>query len=157
MVQHISIAIGADHRGYPLKERLRLFLEKQQISVSDKGTCSAAEPADYPDIASRVARSVSAGESEKGILICGTGIGMSIVANKFKGVRAALCHNTAAAALTRQHNDSNILVLSASAEEAQAADILQTWLETPFDGGRHQKRIDLLKKIEQDNFKETKP
>ncbi len=153
MVKNISV--GADHRGYSLKETLKLFLEAKTIRVFDKGTSSSSEPADYPDIGALVALSVSTGETERGILICGTGIGMSIVANKFKGIRASLCYDSNAAALTRKHNDSNILVLNASMEGKTAEEILQTWLEIPFEGGRHQKRIDIIERIEKNNFKDT--
>ncbi len=147
-----SIAVGSDHRGFAIKQALVRELEHRSIPVDDKGADSNRS-ADYPVYAGRVARAVSRGESERGILICGSGIGMSVTANKFPGVRAALCHDTHAAEMCRRHNNSNVLVLGEGVGEQGALELLRVWLETPFEGGRHQKRLDLIAEIERDNFK----
>ena len=147
----MKIAIGSDHAGFVLKEQLKTFLGKMDIETVDAGTGSE-ESVDYPDYGSEVARAVSAGRVARGILICGSGIGMSIVANKFPGVRAALCRDAETAVLSRQHNDSNILVLAGrqtGSDEAEA--ILQAWLDTAFEGGRHQRRLDKIKALEVDS------
>jgi len=147
----VKIAIGSDHAGFVLKEQLKTFLGKMDIETVDAGTGSE-ESVDYPDYGSEVARAVSAGRVARGILICGSGIGMSIVANKFPGVRAALCRDAETAVLSRQHNDSNILVLAGrqtGSDEAEA--ILQAWLDTAFEGGRHQRRLDKIKALEVDS------
>lgn len=141
------IAIGSDHAGYISKENLKDYF-KDNITYKDFGT-ESEESCDYPLIAEKVAKSVVSGECEKGILICGSGVGMSIVANKIKGVRAALCGNVELAKLSRMHNDANVLCLGArmtSFEEIK--DIIKIFLETPFEGGRHQKRVDQIKEIE---------
>ena len=148
-----KIAIGSDHRGFGIKETLKPLLESLEKTVEDKGTFST-DSADYPDFAREVAGAVSARECDRGILICGSGIGMAITANKFSGVRAALCHDIHSAEMSRRHNDANILVLGEGAGEALAAEMVRVWVETAFEGGRHQKRLDLIKKIEKDNFKE---
>ena len=147
----MKIAIGSDHAGFVLKEQLKTFLGKMDIETVDAGTGSE-DSVDYPDYGSEVARAVSAGRVARGILICGSGIGMSIVANKFPGVRAALCRDAETAVLSRQHNDSNILVLAGrqtGSDEAEA--ILQAWLDTAFEGGRHQRRLDKIKALEVDS------
>ncbi|MDD5729746.1 MAG: ribose 5-phosphate isomerase B [Candidatus Omnitrophica bacterium] len=143
-----KIIIGSDHAGFKLKEKLKLYLVKKGIKVNDAGTYSE-ERCDYPEFAFKVAKEVSCGKYKKGILICKSGIGNSIVANKLPGVRAALCYNIISARLSRQHNDSNILVLgSAFVNEALAKRILAAWLETGFEGGRHKRRLNLIKEIE---------
>jgi len=143
-----KILIGSDHAGFKLKEGLKKYLEKIGLRVEDAGTYSQ-ERCDYPYFAAAVAGKVSAGRYKRGILICMTGIGNSIVANRFPGVRASLCYTIKAARLTREHNDSNILVLgSAFADNRLAKRITQVWLQTPFLGGRHQKRLNLIKQIE---------
>ena len=143
-----KIIIGSDHAGFRLKEKIRKYLEKTGIRVEDAGTYSE-ERCDYPRYAAAVAEKVSAGRVKKGILICMTGIGNSIVANRFPGVRASLCYTIKAARLTREHNDSNILVLgSAFTDEKLAGRIVQVWLRTPFAGGRHARRLSLIKRIE---------
>ena len=147
----MKIAIGSDHAGYILKEQIKRFLGKMDIETADAGTGSE-ESVDYPDYGSEVARAVSAGRVARGILICGSGIGMSIVANKFPGIRAALCRDAETAVLSRRHNDSNILVLAGrerGSDEAEA--IVQAWLDTAFDGGRHQRRLDKITTIELDS------
>ncbi len=136
------IIIGCDHAAYELKEKIKEVLVADGYSVEDVGTFSEAS-VDYPDFGQRVASEVSRGDYNRGILICGTGIGMSMVANKYKDVRAALCAEPFSAKLSRLHNDSNILVLGSRVTgEALALDIVDTWLDTPFEGGRHRVRVD---------------
>jgi len=144
----LKIIIGSDHAGFDLKEAL-----KDSISgMTDIGTYSN-EPVDYPDFASKVARAVSAGEFEKGILICGSGVGMSIVANRFPGVRAALCTDTETARLSRMHNDANVLVLAGRRTDTETAlAIVTVWLNTEFEGGRHRKRLDKINTIEEEEL-----
>lgn len=144
-----KIIIGADHAGYQLKEALKPFLKDLGIAVTDIGTDSDRS-VDYPDFAARVAEAVSTGIFERGILICGSGVGMSITANRFPGVRAALCLDQETARLSRLHNDSNILVLAGrKTDTGTARAITQVWLATPFEGGRHQKRLDKIREAEQ--------
>jgi ribose 5-phosphate isomerase B len=139
-----KIIIGADHAGYGLKESIKAWLGGQGIETTDVGTDGEAST-DYPDYAVGVAEAVSSGRFTKGILICGTGIGMSIVANRYPGVRAALCRDEETARLSRMHNDANVLVLAARQTDAETAvAILRTWLATPFEGGRHQRRLDKI-------------
>jgi ribose 5-phosphate isomerase B len=142
------IALGADHAGFPLKEDLQAWLTARGYRVLDFGT-NSAEAVDYPDYAARVAAAVGAGDAARGVLVCGTGIGMAIAANKVPGVRAAACTDTDAARLSREHNDANILTLGARVigrETARA--ILEVWLETDFAGGRHARRVEKLKALE---------
>jgi ribose 5-phosphate isomerase B len=137
----MKIAIGADHAGFSLKEELRRELEAAGHEVADFGTDSP-ESTDYPDYAQRVAQAVAAGECERGILICFTGIGMSMAANRVRGVRAALGCNTDAVELTRRHNDANVLTLGAKyLNRARAMELVQVFLDTPFEGGRHERRV----------------
>ena len=144
------IAFGCDHGGVELKEFLVDYLRSKGIEVRDLGT-RGRESVDYPDFGSEVSRRVSAGEAERGVLICTSGIGMSIVANKFPGVRAALVQDLDAARSSREHNDANVLVLSgAKTEKPLAQQIIETWLATPFAGGRHQRRIDKITQVEVD-------
>jgi RpiB/LacA/LacB family sugar-phosphate isomerase len=141
--------IGSDHAGFALKESVKGFLSSAGFRVFDAGT-HREESVDYPDYGVLAAERVSSGEFEKGILICGSGVGMAIVANKFPGIRAALCLDEETARLSRRHNDSNILVLAGRKTETEAAErIIKAWMETPFDGGRHQKRLDKIREIEQ--------
>ncbi len=140
----MKIGLGADHKGYPYKEKVKNFLLETDHQVLDFGTFSE-ESVDYPDFAIKVADAVSKEEAERGILFCWSGIGMSISANKVKGVRAALCLNEEMAMLSRQHNDSNVLSLSAKfIREEELLKIVQTWLNTSFEGGRHQRRLDKI-------------
>jgi ribose 5-phosphate isomerase B len=144
-----KIIVGADHGGFKLKEEVRAYLGRKGFSVTDAGTYSP-ESCDYPDSAFEVANGVSTGAYKRGILICKSGVGDSIVANKFPGVRAALCGAVVCARLSREHNDSNILVLgSAFTDTATSKRMVDIWLKTPFAGGRHKRRIDKIKKIEQ--------
>ncbi len=141
----MKIALGADHGGYELKEKIKKHLsQRQDIEIVDMGTHST-ESVDYPKYGHAVAKSVVEKEVDFGILICGTGIGISIAANKIKGVRAALCFNTTMAKLTRQHNDANILALGARmVGDVLAFDIVDEFLSASFEGGRHAKRVDAI-------------
>ncbi len=143
-----KIAIGADHGGYRLKEVLKRFLIKKGFEIVDFGTDSEV-PCDYPLIGYEVAKAVSKGRFKKAILICKSGIGMSIVANKLKNVRAALCHTVELARSSRQHNDANILILAAILiKENLAKDIIKVWLFTRPLGGRHKRRVGQISEIE---------
>ena len=136
-----KIAFGCDHAGFPFKEALKATVLKCGMDAIDFGTTSD-DPVDYPDFAKPVAKALVAGEVEKGVLICGTGIGMSMSANRVTGVRAALCTNSEMAALSRLHNNANILVLGARVIDlAIAQDCFKAFLETQFEGGRHLKRV----------------
>jgi len=143
------IIIGSDHAGFTLKETLKNYLIKKGMKVEDVGTYSI-DSCDYPDFALKVAKAVSENKYKRGILICKTGIGNSIVANRFKGVRAALCYNLKAVRLSRQHNDSNILVLGAEFVKAPLAKrMVLLWLNTAFLKGRHKRRLNKIKAIEE--------
>ena len=143
-----KIVIGADHAGFRLKEDLKAFLAQTGLAVTDIGT-NSDKPADYPDYAAQAAEAVSSGIFPRGILICGSGIGMAITANRFPGVRAALCLDEETARLSRQHNDANMLVLAGRKTDAKTARaIAHVWLATPFEGGRHQRRLDKIKETE---------
>jgi ribose 5-phosphate isomerase B len=143
------IAIASDHGGVDLKDFLVEYLRSISVEVKDYGT-QGREAVDYPDFGREVSIRVSQGEAERGILICTSGIGMSILANKFPGVRAALVQDLEAARSSREHNNANILVLSGAKTEPQIAkQILETWMATPFAGGRHQRRVDKISQVEQ--------
>lgn len=147
------IAIGSDHGGYKLKKEIEKYLDEKEIKYKDFG-CMTEERVDYPNIAKEVAKTVQNGECEKGILICKSGLGMSIVANKYRGIRCTPCHNENSAKYARLHNNSN--VLSLGAEELttnEAICILRMWLATEYEGGRHEKRLELIKQIEDENMK----
>jgi len=142
------IVIASDHGGFALKEKLKPFLRNKKFKVEDLGTYSK-ERCDYPITAYSLAKEVSRGKYKQGILICKSGIGNAIVANKLPGVRAALCYNVKAARLSREHNDSNILVLgSLFVNDSLAKRIVSIWLKTEFAGGRHQRRLDKVLAIE---------
>ena len=144
----MRIALGSDHRGFPLKERLKQMLAGGGHEVFDEG-CPGTESVDYPDFAFPVAERVAAGEADRGILVCGSGIGMSIAANKVKGVRAALCRTVDDARMTREHNDSNVLTLSErSMDDPEVERLVTVWLETAFQGDRHKRRIDKIHSYE---------
>ena len=144
----MQIAIGSDHRGYNMKVKLAELLGELGHSVTDEGTDSV-ESCDYPDVAAAVAGKVSSGDSDRGILICGTGIGMAITANKFPGTRAATCHDEVTAEICRRHNDVNVLCLSGDLlGESRLGNLVKIWLETDFDGGRHTRRLDKIAEIE---------
>jgi len=142
------ILIASDHAGFNLKEKLKSYLAKIGYLAKDLGTY-CKDSCDYPDFAASLARNISRGKYKQGILICKSGIGNSIVANRFPGVRAALCYNAKAARLSREHNDSNVLVLgSGFVNEKSAKRILNIWLATAFQGGRHLRRLNKIKKID---------
>lgn len=145
----MKIAIASDHAGFGLKNRILRYLAEKGVEADDLGT-DGRDSVDYPDYAMEVAGSVSKGKSDRGVLICGTGIGMSIAANKFPGVRAALCHNALTAEASRRHNDANILVLGERVlDEETAIQIVRIWMETDFEAGRHQRRLDKIRAIEE--------
>jgi len=143
----MRIAIGCDHRGLELKQFIIKLITEAKHSYEDFGGYTA-DPVDYPDIAQKVAEAVARGDFKRGILICNTGIGMSIAANKVKGIRAALCHNAFSARRARQHNDANILCLAGGEGQERAPEILEAFLSTDFEGGRHQHRLDKIKAME---------
>jgi ribose 5-phosphate isomerase B len=145
----MTIAIGSDHAGVELKKELLSLFNKLQIQFVDFGTDSP-ESVDYPDFGEKVSEAVSSGKMERGLLICGTGIGMSIVANKFPGVRASLCNDLFTAKMSRMHNDANILVIGGRiVGKDLAKEIVRTWVSTPFEGDRHQRRLDKISRIEE--------
>ena len=144
----MKVAVGADHAGFELKEKVKRYLQQKGIEIEDFGTDST-ESVDYPDYAIRVAEEVSQNKVDWGVLVCKSGIGMSIVANKVAGVRAALCHSVEDTKLARGHNDANILALSgAFTSEEEAKKIVDTWISTQFEGGRHKRRVDKISKLE---------
>ena len=143
------IPIGADHAGYELKETLKATLAGLGFDVEDVGTHSTAS-VDYPEYAHAVARQVETGQARRGVLLCGSGLGMAYAANRHPHVRAAVAWNTEIAALARLHNDANILVLPARfVSVAEGVDILKTWLDTPFEGGRHERRVEKIEREEE--------
>jgi ribose 5-phosphate isomerase B len=146
----MKLALGADHGGVELKQEIVTFLQTiKNIEISDFGSMTR-DSVDYPDFGKKVSEAVSNGGMDRGILICGTGIGMSIVANRFPRVRAALCHDNFTARMSRLHNDANVLVLGERViGRGVALDIVRAWLETEFEGSRHQQRLDKIKQIEQ--------
>ncbi len=142
------IAVASDHAGYQAKKHIIDLLKQLSIEIKDFG-CFSDESVDYPHFGAVLAGAVANGQYQRGILICGTGIGMSIVANKFPGVRAALCHDEFTAKACREHNDANILVMGARVlDEQQMEQITKIWLDTPFAGGRHENRLKLITGIE---------
>ena len=144
----MKIAIGADHAGYELKEKIKQRLTQQGISIQDEGTASS-ESVDYPDFARKVGEDVAGHKADLGVLVCGSGIGMAIAANKVPGVRAANVTSEYEAQMSREHNDANVLALGARVlKEDEAFAIVDKWLHTAFAGGRHQKRVDKIAEIE---------
>lgn len=144
----MKLSIGSDHAGFAVKERLRKALQQQGHQVADVGAASE-EPCDYPDYAEKVGREVAKGAAERGILICGTGIGMSIAANRIPGVLAACIHDRVTAEMSRRHNNAN--VFCAGSRIVPAGEIeanLKVWLETPFEGGRHSRRVEKIVKLD---------
>ena len=144
----MKIAIASDHAGYQLKEAIKKALESLHVEYEDLGP-QGTDSVDYPDYARMVAEAVQAGA--RGILCCGTGIGMSIAANKFQGVRAALCQDEFTARMSREHNDANVLILGGRVlkDYGVVPGIVKVWLETSFEGGRHQRRLDKIRRFEQ--------
>jgi len=144
----VRIALGADHAGYPLKESLKAYLAEEGHEVLDLGTHSE-EPVDYPDVCAGAARAVAHGRAERAIVLGGSGQGEQIVANKVRGIRAALCHDVYLAELSRRHNDANVLAMGGRVVAPPLArEIVRVWLATPFDGGRHARRLEQIGQIE---------
>jgi len=144
----MKIAMGADHAGYLLKDRIRQYVTDRGHQVIDEGT-NTSDSVDYPDYALKVAEDVAAGRAERGILVCGSGIGMAITANKVPGIRAANISNVYEAQVSREHNNLNVLTLGGRIlDETDAAHIVQIWLDTPFSGGRHSGRVEKIHEIE---------
>ena len=138
------IAVACDHGGYVLKKEILKHLEERGLEYKDLG-CDSEEAVDYPIYARKVTSAITSGECERGILICGTGIGISIAANKVKGIRCALCTDVHMAEMSRKHNDSNVLSLGGRTTPVdKALEIVGAWLDTEFEGGRHQRRVDML-------------
>ena len=148
-----KIALGADHAGFEEKEKVKRTLDELGIAYEDMGTMTP-ESVDYPDYAQKVAEGVSSGKYEQGLLVCGSGTGMAIAANKVKGVRAAVAWSPEIAALSRQHNDANVLSLPARfLTDSQSAEIVKAFFESDFEGGRHGRRVDKIKGLEDADFK----
>ena len=155
MVEKTLIVLGSDHGGWRLKEAVKNDLLARGYQVLDYSRPDP-EPVDYPRVGKKVARAVAVGEAERGILFCGTGLGMSMVANKYPGVRAALCHDEFTARMSREHNDANILVMGGRVlDERTGLKITRIWLDTPFAGERHSRRLSQLAEIEKENLKHS--
>ena len=153
----MKIAIGSDHRGFHLKEKVAAMLRMKGHEVDDEGTC-APESVDYPDYAVLVAMKVSGGAVDRGILVCGTGIGMSIAANKFPGVRAAPCTDEITAEISRRHNDLNVLCLPADMISPRTVErMVEVWVDTDFEGGRHSRRVEKILDIEKNMSNHEEP
>lgn len=145
----MRISIGSDHAGFEVKERLKEALEQSGHAVTDVGTHNDAS-CDYPDFAEAVARSVAAGECDRGVLLCGTGIGQSIVANKVPGVRAALVHDETTTRMSREHNDANVFCAGTRVLDSETIlRLAELWLQTEFTGGRHQRRVEKINKLDE--------
>jgi RpiB/LacA/LacB family sugar-phosphate isomerase len=145
-----TIAVACDHAGYHLKKEICKLLQEVKTPVNDLGCANADESVHYPLYGKKVVDAILARQGSRGILICGTGLGMSIVANRFPGIRAALCHDIFTAIMSRRHNNSNLLVMGGRVIGPDLArEIVRAWLITPFDGGRHQERLDLLEHLAQ--------
>lgn len=156
MPEKVAVAVGSDHAGFALKESVRGYLEAKGFSVDDCGVHSP-ESADYPDYAERVASRVARNEVQTGVVICGTGLGVSIAANKVAGIRAAVCNNTLLARFARAHNNANVLAMGGRiVDEAEARRIIDTWFSTPFEGGRHEERVEKITAIEKRQTEENK-
>jgi ribose 5-phosphate isomerase B len=144
----MKVAIGSDHRGFQVKRKVVEFIERLGHEAIDLGT-STEGTVDYPDFALEVGNAISQGRVDRGILICGTGIGMSMAANKIRGVRAALCHDDVTAEMSRRHNDANVMCLSADLLGDRIIErMIEKWLSTEFEGGRHARRVDKIRRIE---------
>lgn len=146
----MKVVLGSDHGGYHLKEEIKSVLKDLEVNIEDVG-CDCTDSVDYPDYALPVAQKVAAGEADRGILICGTGLGMSISANKVKGVRCAVVTDTYSARMSREHNNANVLALGERVVgPGLAADIVKVWLEAEFGGGRHARRVNKISDIEKE-------
>ena len=144
----MKIAIGSDHRGFEAKERIKTLLRELKMDVTDHGT-NSRDACDYPVLAIGVAGDVAGGRADRGILLCGTGLGMCIAANKVRNVRAAPCHDRITAEMSRRHNDANVLCLSAHLlGDELVENMVRLWLETPFEGGRHARRVEKISRFE---------
>jgi ribose 5-phosphate isomerase B len=153
----MRIAVGADHAGFALKERVREYLESKGFEVEDLGPATL-QPVDYPDYAEKVAASVAAKKADFGVLMCGTGLGVAIAANKIPGIRAATCNDTLSAYFARAHNDANVLTMGGRlTDEATARKIVDIWLSTEFEGGRHARRVEKIGIIDEKNHPEKQP
>ena len=149
----MQIGLACDHAGFELKEELKAFLKSLGVKAIDMGTFNE-DSVDYPDFGVLVAEKVSRGELEKGILICGTGIGMAMVANKFPRIRAAVANDLYSSRCSREHNDANVLIMGGRiVGKDLAKEIVKVWLETPFAGGRHKRRIEKIEALEREKFK----
>ena len=152
----MRIALGADHAGFPLKEKVREYLVSKGYEVEDTGPTTLSR-VDYPDLAEKVAVRVAAREATFGVLVCGTGLGMAMAANRVPGVRAATCNDTLSAHFARSHNDANVLALGGRlVDPATAEKILDIWFSTPFEGGRHQRRVEKIAALNQQHHSEKK-
>ncbi len=150
----MRVAIGSDHRGVEWRRRTGEYISSLGIDVLDFGG-TGDQKVDYPDIAADVSQQVATGKCERGVLFCGTGIGVSIAANKIRGIRAAVCHDRHTAEMSRRHNDANVLCLSADRlTPDEVLEIVKHWLTTDFEGGRHQRRVDKIAQIEQENARQ---
>ena len=150
----MHILIGSDHIGYPLKEDLKNYLAGLGLEVVDLGCADAATPVDYPDVATELAERIAAGETDRGILICGTGIGMAITANKVPGVRAACCHDPYSAERARKSNDAQIIAMGARVIGPEAAKtVLKAWLDSEFQGGASARKVDKITALEDEELK----
>ncbi len=146
----MKIVLGADHAGYGLKEEIKLVLQQEGIEFIDVGTLNGEESVDYPDYAEAVARKVASSDFDRGVIICGTGIGVAIAANKVKGVRAANCDNPVSAKFSREHNDANVLTMGSRIIGPEIAkEILRAWVRAQFEGGRHARRVNKISEIEE--------
>ena len=153
-----TVAIGSDHGGFEMKQKLLPMFEELGLVIHDVGVHETKVTADYPDVARAVAELVASGRTTRGVIIDGAGIGSAMVANKFPGIRAALCYDRATARNSREHNDANVLTLGGRLLSiTQAEEVLRTWLSTPFAGGRHAARVDKIKEIDKANLKWTPP
>jgi ribose 5-phosphate isomerase B len=153
----MRIALGTDHRGFSLRPQVLELLKRLGHEVVDVGTFSS-DSVDYPDIAAAVAKKVGSGEVDRGVLVCGTGLGMCISANKFVGVRAAPCHDDLTAEMSRRHNDANIICLSADLLGEHLVDhMIELWLNTPFEGGRHARRVEKISALDRQMCDKDEP
>jgi ribose 5-phosphate isomerase B len=152
----MKIALAADHAGFPLKEKVRQYLLSKGLEVEDYGPLSL-DPVDYPDFAEKVATRVAAKQADYGVLVCGTGLGMALAANKIPGVRATPCNDTLSAHFARAHNDGNVLTMGGRlVDEGAMQKIVDTWLATPFEGGRHERRIKKIDALDERHHLEKK-
>ncbi|GIU81295.1 MAG: ribose 5-phosphate isomerase B [Acidobacteria bacterium] len=147
----MKVAIGADHAGFEVKEKIKKLLEEMQIPYEDVGT-NSTEPVDYPDFGAKVGQKVASGEADQGIVVCGSGIGIAIAANKIKGIRAAQAWNEETARLARQHNNANVLAIGARVlPEEEIPKIVRAWFSADFEGGRHERRVEKIKALESED------